>query len=147
MRTRIPRKNRAGFTLIELMIVVAILAVLALIAIPKFAQLVEKSREAGTLGHLGHIRSALLLYYMENDQSYPNSFADMIQPNKKYINDTAIPLYTGDHLLERIVDDIPDLDPAGDTGHWSYVSSGDSRGYFYIQCVHTDMKQNIWSTH
>ena len=40
------KKNRKGFTLAELLIVVAIIAVLVAIAIPVFTQQLEKSREA-----------------------------------------------------------------------------------------------------
>jgi type II secretory pathway pseudopilin PulG len=54
------------------MIVVAILAVLVLIALPKFAAIIRKSKEAATLGQLGAIRSALTIYYSENEGIYPN---------------------------------------------------------------------------
>ncbi|HNG46017.1 MAG TPA: prepilin-type N-terminal cleavage/methylation domain-containing protein, partial [Elusimicrobiota bacterium] len=65
------KKN--GFTLIELMLVVAIIGLLAAIAIPKFANLVVKSREAAMKGQLGAIRSALSIYYSDNEGFYPPS--------------------------------------------------------------------------
>jgi len=52
-------KMNKGFTLIELMIVVAIIGILAAIAIPQFANLVAKSQEGRTKANLGTIRSAL----------------------------------------------------------------------------------------
>jgi len=51
-----------GFTLIELMIVVAIIGILAAIAIPKFAQMMEKSREGATKGNIASLRSAISIY-------------------------------------------------------------------------------------
>jgi len=56
-------KAKKGFTLIELMIVVAIIGILAAIAIPQFAQLVAKSQEGATKGNLGTLRSSLSIYY------------------------------------------------------------------------------------
>ena len=46
------KKNNKGFTLAELLIVVAIIAVLTAIAIPVFTSQLEKSREATDLANL-----------------------------------------------------------------------------------------------
>lgn len=46
------KKNRKGFTLAELLIVVAIIAVLVAIAIPVFTSQLEKSREATDLANI-----------------------------------------------------------------------------------------------
>ena len=61
------RKRSKGFTLIELMIVVAIIAILAAIAIPQYKkfQLKAKTTEAKT--NLGAIRTAEEAYAAEND--------------------------------------------------------------------------------
>ena len=65
------KKNKKGFTLIELMIVVAIIGVLAAIAIPRFAQMLEKARDGSTKGNLGSIRSAIAIYYGDNEGVWP----------------------------------------------------------------------------
>ena len=46
------KKNNKGFTLAELLIVVAIIAVLVAIAIPVFTTQLEKSRDATTISNL-----------------------------------------------------------------------------------------------
>lgn len=56
------RKLR-GFTLIELVIVLAILAILAAVAIPKFVDLSKKARKATAESELGSLRAAAQLYY------------------------------------------------------------------------------------
>ena len=63
------KKNNKGFTLAELLIVVAIIAVLVAIAIPVFTSQLEKSREATDISN---IRSA----YAEAMAEYLSSGAD-----------------------------------------------------------------------
>src|SRR5215510_1927093 len=61
--TKQGRKKNAGFTLVELMIVVAIIGILAAIAIPAFSRYVKKSRTAEALGQIAKICSASVAYY------------------------------------------------------------------------------------
>ncbi len=64
------RKGQAGFTLIELMVVVAILGILTAILVPNFIRARSSSKLATCQLDLRNIAAALELYYGEN-QSYP----------------------------------------------------------------------------
>jgi type IV pilus assembly protein PilA len=66
-------KKQNGFTLVELMIVVAIIGILAAVAIPKFAQMLEKSREGATKGNIGALKSAVSNYYADQQGNYPQT--------------------------------------------------------------------------
>jgi prepilin-type N-terminal cleavage/methylation domain-containing protein len=70
---KIKKMKKKGFTLIELMIVVAIIGILAGISIPKMANLIYKSKEGATKGSLGTLRSATTIYYAEMEGVYPNA--------------------------------------------------------------------------
>ncbi len=51
-------KKQGGFTLIELVVVIALLGILAAFAIPRFASLEREARAATTQGLSGSVRSA-----------------------------------------------------------------------------------------
>jgi type IV pilus assembly protein PilA len=69
-------KNNKGFTLIELMIVVAIIGILAAIAIPNFMTYQCKAKQAEAKSVLGSIRVLQEAYFAEFDK-YANSTADL----------------------------------------------------------------------
>ncbi len=71
--------NRKGFTLVELVLVIAILGILAVSALPKFIDLSGDAEQAATDGVVGAVRSGIALY-RANDMvqnggagSYPTS--------------------------------------------------------------------------
>jgi prepilin-type N-terminal cleavage/methylation domain-containing protein len=62
-------KNRGGFTLVEIMIVVAIIALLAAIAVPNFLRARKRSQATRILEDLRLIDSAIDQYAIENNKS------------------------------------------------------------------------------
>jgi len=71
-------KQDAGFTLIELMIVMAIIGVLATLAIPSFVGALKHAREAVLKEDLHVMRAAIDSYTMDK-QKAPQSLDDLIQ--------------------------------------------------------------------
>ncbi len=59
-------KNNKGFTLAELLIVVAIIAVLVAIAIPVFTTQLEKSREATDMSNVRAAYAEVIANYLSN---------------------------------------------------------------------------------
>jgi len=101
MRT-VPR-NEAGFTLIELVIVIVILGILASVAIPKYEDMREQARTATLKGQLGAIRSAVSIQYarnaLNNSASFPvlngSIFADGNVPKEPVLNSNAVKTTAG----------------------------------------------------
>ena len=61
-------RSKKGFTLIELMIVVAIIGILAAIAIPNFLKFQAKSKQSEAKSNLGAIFTGELAYYGEQNR-------------------------------------------------------------------------------
>lgn len=72
------RKQDAGFTLMELMIVMLIVSILVLVAIPKFESSIRMAREAVLKEDLHVLRAAIDSYTMDK-QKAPQSLEDLVQ--------------------------------------------------------------------
>ena len=146
--TKSSKGSRAsGFTLIELMIVVAIIGILAAIAIPKFADLIRKSSEGASKGNVGSIRSALSIYYGDLEGQYPSDAAALTvagkylaaMPNAKapnYHTDTSVPIE-------------PTAVAPNDGGGWMYnnIATDSNLGTVFVNCTHTDTKGTTWTSY
>lgn len=62
------KKVLAGFTLVELMIVVVILGILAAVAIPAFTRYVKRSKTSEALGNVAKIYQAQVTYFTQSGE-------------------------------------------------------------------------------
>lgn len=62
-------KNRKGFTLIELIVVLAVLAIIMAIAVPRFLGVQEKAKKDADAQTIKMIGKAAELYYVQHDES------------------------------------------------------------------------------
>lgn len=154
----------SAFTLIELMIVVAIIGILAAVAIPRFADMITKSKEGATKGNLTTIKSALNIYYGDNEGVYPvgtgdtNGVLGSLTLNRKYLKEipnTKLPkndTYSNPgHGESQAVIGISSGIAANfnDAAGWAYVNAPGAQdwGLVYVNCTHKDTQGKYWTSY
>ena len=123
-------KRRGGFTLVEIMIVVAIIALLAAIAVPGFLRARKRSQATRILNDLRLIDSAVDQYAIETNRSTGFSVNTVDWTN--YLKKNAILYNTAADILgnsygPQYVDTLPHVPQASfnalsdvaETGFWS----------------------------
>jgi len=106
--SRIVHRSRkaAGFSLIELIVVVAIIGILAAIALVNVRYATTKAREAALKDNLSSMRKAIDAYYADK-QKYPASLEDLV-PN--YMRAIPADPLTKQKDWETVMDDPMSLD-------------------------------------
>ena len=94
------RKNERGFTLLELMIVVAILGILTAVAIPRFQQAPQKAKEAVLKTNLHTMREAFDQYFADK-AAYPESLETLVEEG--YLREVPIDPLTGSSSRWRLI--------------------------------------------
>src|SRR6202171_805208 len=123
MLTKLSSK-RTGFTLVEIMIVVAIIALLAAIAVPGFLRARKRSQATRILNDLRMIDSAVDQYAIETNRVTGNAVA--IKDWTAYLKSGTVLYNTGADLLghaygAQVVDTLPKV-PAASFAGLSHVA-------------------------
>ena len=89
------RKNRGGFTLVEIMIVVAIIALLAAIAVPGFLRARKRSQATAILNDARIIDGAIDQYAIENnkkgsDSVYATNIKGFFKPGSRLYSQAGV---------------------------------------------------------
>ena len=80
------KMNKKGFTLAELLIVVAIIAVLVAISIPIFSAQLEKAKEATDMANIRSAYAEVIAEYLGDSQKHEAS-VDLKSDNNNYESD------------------------------------------------------------
>ena len=108
---RKPRTRESGFTLFELMIVMAIIAVLASVAVPSYINAVRHGREAALRQDLWVMRQAIDSYTVDKEKA-PQSLDDLVQSG--YLKSIPVdPMTNSSDWGLRSNQDDPDSDSFG----------------------------------
>ena len=104
--------RRGGFTLVEIMIVVAIIALLAAIAVPNFLRARKRSQATRVLEDLRLIDAAVDQYAIETNRSTGfqvpwNDVKSYLKVGSKLYNSTHADLLGGDYGATFSVDTLP----------------------------------------
>jgi general secretion pathway protein G len=97
---------KSGFTLVELLVVMAIIATLLTLAVPRYFGSVDKSKEAVLKQDLATLRDSVDKYYGDIGR-YPDSLDDLV--SKRYLRNVPVDPITESNATWVLV-------PPGDPG-------------------------------
>lgn len=90
-------RSQLGFTLLELMIVLAVMGILLAIAQPNLKQAITRAKESVLREDLFQVRDALDQYYVDNGK-YPSQLTDLVNESDKgrsYLREIPKDPFTG----------------------------------------------------
>jgi len=149
------RESHKGFTLVELSVVLAIIGILAAIIVPQFSNLLATAKESSVRGNLGVLRSAVLMYYTDNN-FFPGNLTVGITLNQLYlktvpsvdiptVNDQNNPGHYGASGVKQ--GDGSDSDDVVGGNAWYFVLAGGGTQDVFVNCSHKDTKGTVWSSY
>lgn len=119
----IRKRGKAGFTLVELMVVMAIISVLIAIAVPIYLKSLVRAKESVLRNNLFTIRTMIDEYTVDKQQA-PQSLQDLVSDG--YLRQVPQDPITGSDQTWRIVmEDTPASGSSGTPGIFDVKSGSD----------------------
>lgn len=114
--------GKRGFTIIELLIVIAVIAILIGIALPRFKGMQDEGRIAQAKGELRTLQTAVESYYIHNNSAYPATTSAALETALS----TAVP---------NIINYVPTDPFSGTSADYVYVMGGTGSKFYIIYSV------------
>lgn len=93
-------RRAPGFTLIELIVVMAVIALLLTIAVPRYFSSVDRSKEAALKEDLRTMRDSIDKFVADNGK-YPDSLEDLVK--KRYVRQIPVDPITNSNETWKLV--------------------------------------------
>jgi len=135
---------------VEFIVTALVIIALIIIFIPKFLNTPKQAKECTVAANLSVLRSAIALYYADNDGNYPQGDVAKALVSGGYISKIPKSYSCGYHEASNKIVDSKDL-KGDDTGEWAYKSdkvddsSGRNQGEIWLNCTHKNSKGEVMS--
>jgi type IV pilus assembly protein PilA len=128
------KTNQKGFTLIELMIVIAIVGILAAVALPAYQDYTIRARISEPLALLGEAKTSMTEYYIANGVMPPDAASAGIRTaiGTELVSTMGIDATTGDIIVSLTTH--ASLGPAGGSTI-KFSNMGTASGTIVYKCL------------
>jgi type IV pilus assembly protein PilA len=127
------KTNQKGFTLIELMIVIAIVGILAAVALPAYQDYTIRAKISEPLALLGEAKTSMTEYFISNGTLPTNATAAGIRTVIGTAIVSTMAIDTSGHVTVSLTSD-PSLGPAGGQTI-KFSNTGTGSGTIVYECV------------
>ena len=119
------KSNSAGFTLLEIVVVLTIVAILVAVSVPVYERMILHAKEATLKTDLKLMRDQIDKYAGDRDES-PGSLDDLVRAG--YLHEVPVDPITGSNQTWEVAMESEPIMPNGRIGIKEVFSGGDGTG-------------------